>query len=477
MAKRARSVVATAAGGLARSLAAAPLLVGLRPEGPLVAAKTAGPPASAPATPCCRSTLPAPCCRRRRRADGDCPALPTSPGATASSSSRSVAVADLARRFGTPLYVYSSAAMARALAAVPARARRPRPPALLRDEGQLEPGGAADVRTPAAAASTSSRAASSSACSPPAATPSRVVFSGVGKTRAEMRARARRRRAVLQRRERRRARAAVARSPRPQGAARARQPARQSRRRPEDPSLHLDRPAGQQVRHRPRATRAPHSRAPRACPGLEVVGIDCHIGSQIVDASPTSTRSIACSTWSRRSKRDGLPLRHLDLGGGLGITYADETPPPADALVARLLERIDARGHGHRKIVLEPGRSLVGNAGVLVSEVLYLKPGEREELLHRRRGDERPDAAGDVRRLDARSSSASRAPARRRRLRRRRAGLRIGRLARPRPRARRRAGRLRRRALRRRLRHEHGEQLQHPAARRRGDGGRRARPG
>ncbi len=76
----------------------------------------------------------------------------------------------------------------------------------------------------------------------------------------------------------------------------------------------------------------------------------------------------------------GLRLHHLDLGGGLGITYTDETPPAADALVAALLERIDARGHGHRKILFEPGRSLVGNAGVLLSEVLYLKPGDSKNF-------------------------------------------------------------------------------------------------
>jgi diaminopimelate decarboxylase len=59
----------------------------------------------------------------------------------------------------------------------------------------------------------------------------------------------------------------------------------------------------------------------------------------------------------------------------LGITYRDETPPDAGALIARLLERIDERGHGHRKLMFEPGRSLIGNAGVLITEVLYLKPG------------------------------------------------------------------------------------------------------
>jgi diaminopimelate decarboxylase len=76
----------------------------------------------------------------------------------------------------------------------------------------------------------------------------------------------------------------------------------------------------------------------------------------------------------------GLKLHHLDLGGGLGITYTDETPPAADTLVAALLERIDARGHGHRRILFEPGRSLVGNAGVLATRVLYLKPGEAKNF-------------------------------------------------------------------------------------------------
>ena len=72
----------------------------------------------------------------------------------------------------------------------------------------------------------------------------------------------------------------------------------------------------------------------------------------------------------------GIHLHHLDLGGGLGITYTDEKPPSAAELIDALIQRIDARGHGHRKLMFEPGRSLVGNAGVLVSEVLYLKPSD-----------------------------------------------------------------------------------------------------
>jgi diaminopimelate decarboxylase len=70
----------------------------------------------------------------------------------------------------------------------------------------------------------------------------------------------------------------------------------------------------------------------------------------------------------------GIAIHHVDVGGGLGITYTDEQPPRADELVARLLQRLDARGHGHREVLFEPGRSLVGNAGVLLTEVLYLKP-------------------------------------------------------------------------------------------------------
>ena len=71
-----------------------------------------------------------------------------------------------------------------------------------------------------------------------------------------------------------------------------------------------------------------------------------------------------------------MAIGHVDIGGGLGITYTDEQPPAADALIAALLARIDARGHAQRKLIFEPGRSLVGNAGVLVTRVLYLKPGE-----------------------------------------------------------------------------------------------------
>ena len=111
-------------------------------------------------------------------------------------------------------------------------------------------------------------------------------------------------------------------------------------------------------------------------PALEVVGIDCHIGSQITQAEPYIDALDRLLDLVEALERDGLHIAHVDLGGGLGITYTDEVPPEPEQLVRRLLERIDARGHGHRELLLEPGRSLVGNAGVLVTEVLVIKPGE-----------------------------------------------------------------------------------------------------
>ena len=115
-------------------------------------------------------------------------------------------------------------------------------------------------------------------------------------------------------------------------------------------------------------------------PGLKVVGIDCHIGSQITEIAPYLDAVDRLLDLIEQVEADGIPIHHLDLGGGLGITYTDEQPPSADVLVGRLLARIDARGHGHREILMEPGRSLVGNAGVLLTEVLVLKPGAEKNF-------------------------------------------------------------------------------------------------
>jgi len=115
-------------------------------------------------------------------------------------------------------------------------------------------------------------------------------------------------------------------------------------------------------------------------PGLEVTGIDCHIGSQITESSPYLEALDRLLDLIETLEAEGIAIPHLDLGGGLGIAYDAETPPDADELIRGLIARIDARGHGERKLLFEPGRSLVGNAGVLVSEVLYVKPGETKNF-------------------------------------------------------------------------------------------------
>jgi diaminopimelate decarboxylase len=115
-------------------------------------------------------------------------------------------------------------------------------------------------------------------------------------------------------------------------------------------------------------------------PGLEVVGIDCHIGSQITEASPYLDACDRVLDLVEAIEAAGVPVHHLDFGGGLGIDYNGEVPPKADALWQQLLAKLDARGFGQRKLVIEPGRSLVGNAGVCVTEVLYTKPGQEKNF-------------------------------------------------------------------------------------------------
>jgi diaminopimelate decarboxylase len=115
-------------------------------------------------------------------------------------------------------------------------------------------------------------------------------------------------------------------------------------------------------------------------PGLEVVGIDCHIGSQITESSPYLDAMDRILDLVEGIEGAGIRLHHIDFGGGLGISYKGDQPPAADALWQRLFERIDARGFGRRRFLIEPGRSLVGNAGICVTEVLYLKPGEHKNF-------------------------------------------------------------------------------------------------
>jgi len=115
-------------------------------------------------------------------------------------------------------------------------------------------------------------------------------------------------------------------------------------------------------------------------PGLQVMGIDCHIGSQITEETPYLDAVDRMLDLVRDIEAAGIPIHHIDFGGGLGINYNGDAPPAADDLWAKLLAKLDARGYGDRQFMIEPGRSLVGNAGVCLTEVLYVKPGEQKNF-------------------------------------------------------------------------------------------------
>lgn len=107
-----------------------------------------------------------------------------------------------------------------------------------------------------------------------------------------------------------------------------------------------------------------------ASPSLEVRGVDCHIGSQLASLEPFLDSLDRLLALVDSLTRDGIRLAHLNLGGGLGIRYRDELPPPPAELAGAIVERLTGR---ELTLVLEPGRSIVGNAGVLLTRVEYLK--------------------------------------------------------------------------------------------------------
>ena len=113
---------------------------------------------------------------------------------------------------------------------------------------------------------------------------------------------------------------------------------------------------------------------------IDVIGIDCHIGSQITTTAPYLDALDKVLDLVSQLHKEGIEIHHLDLGGGLGISYGEETPPDITAFTNTLLDRVAERGFGHLDVVLEPGRSLVGNAGVLLTKVEYLKPGAEKNF-------------------------------------------------------------------------------------------------
>ena len=115
-----------------------------------------------------------------------------------------------------------------------------------------------------------------------------------------------------------------------------------------------------------------------ALPHIAVKGIDCHIGSQLLDPAPAAEAADKVLALVDRLAAAGIPLEHIDLGGGMGIQYrADEPAPTASAYLAPMLAKLANR---REKLVFEPGRSLVGNAGLLLTRVEVLKPGEEKHF-------------------------------------------------------------------------------------------------
>ncbi|MEW5894028.1 MAG: diaminopimelate decarboxylase [Pseudomonadota bacterium] len=112
-------------------------------------------------------------------------------------------------------------------------------------------------------------------------------------------------------------------------------------------------------------------------PNLRVVGIDCHIGSQLTEIAPFAEALDKVLQLVDTLAADGIILHHLDMGGGVGIRYRDETPPAVDAYARTLLDKLKGRP---QTLILEPGRSLVGNAGLLLTRVEYLKHGAAKDF-------------------------------------------------------------------------------------------------
>ena len=109
-------------------------------------------------------------------------------------------------------------------------------------------------------------------------------------------------------------------------------------------------------------------------PNIKVVGMDCHIGSQLTELQPFLDAVDRLIVLMEQLKQDGIHLKHLDLGGGLGVTYTDEAPPHPTEYAKALWEKLSA--FSKLEIIVEPGRAITANAGILVTKVEYLKSNE-----------------------------------------------------------------------------------------------------
>ena len=112
-------------------------------------------------------------------------------------------------------------------------------------------------------------------------------------------------------------------------------------------------------------------------PGIHIKGIDCHIGSQLTDTAPFLDALKRVLALVDELAKEGITIHHLDLGGGLGVTYRDETPPAIGDYIAAIKQQLADRP---LSLMFEPGRSIVANAGVMLTQVLYLKPTQHKNF-------------------------------------------------------------------------------------------------
>lgn len=112
----------------------------------------------------------------------------------------------------------------------------------------------------------------------------------------------------------------------------------------------------------------------KTLPNVKITGMDCHIGSQLTELQPFLDATDRVIVLMEQLKQDGIELHHLDLGGGLGVTYTNEVPPHPTEYAAALLDKLKA--YPNLEIILEPGRAITANAGILVTKVEYIKQNE-----------------------------------------------------------------------------------------------------
>ena len=111
---------------------------------------------------------------------------------------------------------------------------------------------------------------------------------------------------------------------------------------------------------------------------LDVVGVDCHIGSQLTETQPFLDALEKLLTLIDQLHSDGIQLKHIDIGGGLGVTYDNETPPSPADYIGKVVARL--KSYPQLELIMEPGRAIMANAGVLLTKVEFLKPGQEKNF-------------------------------------------------------------------------------------------------